>query len=228
VARGLLVRIGADVRLSLARLPAVPDRQQSSTAPTDPAAGTDPAAPPADPAATGTETTDPAAAPMEETGIVNGKFNLGVVGDQYRLDLFVSAVPRYGMMDAEFQTGASDLRRITYWLEPGAGLFRREIRNVTTVNMLGDEGQIDLLATEVVDLQFRYYNPTAGWVPSWDGTTMGPPLAVEIILGVQPPAQTSLLGTAAQPPVYYRMVVAIPGASIPQELVDQLTTGTAP
>jgi hypothetical protein len=79
-----------------------------------------------------------------------------------------------------------------------------------------------ILASEVVDLVFAYCDPsTLQWLPSWDGTTLGPPAAVRITMTIQPPAETSGLGLANRPPTTYTRVVAIPGASIPQEIINQ-------
>jgi hypothetical protein len=221
VARGLLARMARDIRLSLAALPKMQNQGQGGAAAgttntgTTPATGTG-ATDGGDPAAA-----DPAAADVGTT--VPGQFNLGIVGDENQLNLFVSTVPRYGWEEAEIQTGLSDLRRISYTLVPGQGLVRQEVRNVTADSMQQDsEAIIDILATEVVDLRFEYYDASTGeWLPVWDGTTTGPPLAVRITLAIQPPAETSALGLSTKPPTLYSRVVEIPGAAIPQELVNQ-------
>jgi hypothetical protein len=84
------------------------------------------------------------------------------------------------------------------------------------------ETQPVIVATEVVDLLFAYLDPsTLEWMPSWDGTLSGPPAAVRITMTIQPPAETSVLGLANRPPTTYTRVVAIPGASIPQEVINQ-------
>src|SRR5207247_1887769 len=101
----------------------------------------------------------------------------GLVGDEFTLTLYVSSLPRFSADQYDVQTGVSDLGKITYWLEPEQGLARQEVRNLTTNSMLPDQGWSDLLASEVVDLHFRYFDPSVGdWVTMWDGTTNGPPL----------------------------------------------------
>src|SRR5207253_917962 len=94
----------------------------------------------------------------------------------------------------------SDLRRVTYWLggngEP-LGLCREELRSVTADDAnaplppnVPDEPSY-VLAEEVKSLRFRYFDGTS-WQDSWDGTApgpdgptpKGPPLAIEITLGV--------------------------------------------
>jgi len=96
----------------------------------------------------------------------------------------------------------TDLRRITYWLADGGGLCRQETALVTSddlyqnnttwgmnepptvatssSNMSGGFSEKDcIIAKEVTDLQFEYYdiNSTSddgGWNTLWNGTNPGP------------------------------------------------------
>jgi hypothetical protein len=54
----------------------------------------------------------------------------------------------------------------------------------------------------------------------------GPPLAVKVEMWIVPPLESTLFGARAKPATYYSTVVAIPSASIPQALVDQMSGQT--
>ena len=141
------------------------------------------------------------------------------------MTLFVSSVPRYSRTVADQQTGFADLRRITYYFVPGQGLAYQEVRTVTESDSSNDPTPV-ILAAEVVDLQFRYYDGVAQqWVTSWDGTSTGPPLAVEITLGILAQPEPGTLVAQNKGATYCRAVVHIPSASIPQSAVDGTTTG---
>ncbi len=208
LARGLLNRMAADIRPSLAALPALP-----AAAAANPAAG----------AAQGAGTS---AGQDTSTTVTPGQFNLGVLGDDRQIQLFVSTLPRFAQEEAELQTGISDLRRITYYLVEGQGLARQEVRNVMAQDLAPEDEQRDILGPEVVDLKFRYYDATQGWLDYWDGTGTGPPLAIEIQMALQQSAETMRFGGKPSPPSYYRMVVGIPSATIPQQQSTGATTGT--
>jgi prepilin-type N-terminal cleavage/methylation domain-containing protein len=215
LARGLLNRIAADIRPSLATLPANQNQNQNqnSNAQGQGAGGNQ---------ASGQGTTSS----EQSTSPTQGTFNLGILGDDVQITLFVSTLPRFGQDEAEVQTGLSDLRRITYYLVPGQGLARQEVRNVMAGELNPEEEAVDLLGVEVVDLKFRYYDAQMGWLETWDGTTTGPPLAVEVQMAIAPPAETLRFGGRPREPNYYRMVVAIPGANIPPPQSTSGTTGT--
>jgi prepilin-type N-terminal cleavage/methylation domain-containing protein len=222
LARGLLARIGADVRLSLASLPT--RNLGTASSPTGQLGG--------EASAAGTaQGADPNSTSGQAEGTTatgtTGQFNYGILGDETQIQLYVSSMPKYARTDAEAQTGASDLGRITYWLEPGAGLARQEVRNISP----GEESDASsvILASEVVDLRFRYYDPvTASWLTSWDGSTSGPPLAVEINLTLRPSPD----GTMGRRPTEeylssYRLVVSIPTSNIPADESATTTPATA-
>ena len=81
-----------------------------------------------------------------------------------------------------------DIRRISYWLGANGGLCRQEIPWFSsdlfdnTDTIVYEDGKSDddyLLAREVIDLTFEYYDINAegddqGWTESWDGTQPGP------------------------------------------------------
>jgi prepilin-type N-terminal cleavage/methylation domain-containing protein len=219
LARGLLNRIAADIRQSLAVLPKSPTGGA-------PAAGASTGS--ADAATSSTGTAGESSTSPGQSGSTTGQANLGLTGDETQLTLYVSAVPRIGREDAEAQNGQSDQRRISYTIIPGAGLARQEVRAVTADDTLGADAPVSILAAEVVELRFRYYDPAAGdWVTTWDGTTTGPPLAVEVTLGIQQPDEGLDPGQTTRNIRYHRLVVAIPAAAVSQEQVDQ-QTGAGP
>lgn len=140
------------------------------------------------------------------TGLTaSGNFLFTLSGDSESLSLFVTRVPRELTMlsNANANPGVvTDLRRISYWLVPGSpgGLAFEEIRPVTSDEAASAPPDVPdgvnsrYLAPEVRSLAFRYYDGSA-WQSSWDGTTVGsdgqtpigPPLAVEIVIGLAAP-----------------------------------------
>ncbi len=215
LARGLMNRVARDVRLSLARLPgqASSTTQSTSTATTT----TDPAA------TTGTDTATESTTTGTQT--TPTQFNQGLVGSEQELMLFVSGVPRYGVVDAQTQLGASDQRVVRYSVVPGVGLIREEGRIVLTT-MTVEDLTPTVLATEVLDLRFEYYDATtATWMGTWDGTTNGPPMAVRFTMTFQPPTEA---GRVPPPATTYSQVVAIPGAGVSQEWVNSQAGTTTP
>ena len=122
----------------------------------------------------------------------------------------------------------SDERILVYWLASSGsgGLARQEIKAVTSsdaVSALGpsvsDEASY-IIAPEVRSVTFRYLDNTQTWNDTWDGTTagadgvtpMGPPMAIEVILGIG--ARTVDEQTGADVPLKnYRRVVFLPTAN---------------
>jgi prepilin-type N-terminal cleavage/methylation domain-containing protein len=225
LARGILARMASDIRQHLGKQPAAASSTSTTstttttTAPTSSTTSTDAAAAPA--------AGDAAASSTNSLG--STQFNYGVQGDETSLMLFVSAVPRYGRNDIDNQNGVSDLRRIAYSLIPGTGLARIESRSFSTDDADLADATPDILAQEVLALSFRYYDGASGsWVTTWDGSTTGPPVAIEITLGLQPPVDMILPRREVPQPTYYRLVVAIPSAIIEQEATTGSTTTTTP
>jgi prepilin-type N-terminal cleavage/methylation domain-containing protein len=169
-------------------------------------------------ATTGTSATTAPAAGTSSIGTGGFQFNVGLQGDTGRLVLSGSQVPRVAGPADPSAPPSSDLRRITYWLIGGGdkplGLARQEIQQVTSDDATADppDDPALVIAGEVVDLQFSYYDGT-GWQDSWDGTALGPdgqtpmgaPVAVAINLTV---AQPDGAGTKK-----YRRVVLIQTAN---------------
>jgi hypothetical protein len=117
-----------------------------------------------------------------------------------------------------------DRSPIIYYLVPGLGLARQEVKTVTETDSSND--QPELLASEVVELQFRYYDPTSQqWMDSWDGSTSGPPLAVEVTLGIRARPEAGTIVSAANKISHYRAVVSVPTATIPPSSSSGSTTG---
>lgn len=136
-------------------------------------------------------------------------FNLGVKGEAQRLILSISRLPREGFTAA---AGLSDLRRISYWLleGDGGGLARQDLTRVTAEDVQAlppdvSDPESFLVAPEVKELTFQYFDGSS-WQDSWDGgETKGPPLAIAITLRLTSPGDDQ--GTV------YRHVVAIPTAN---------------
>lgn len=207
LARGLLARVGADIRGHLARLPSV--SSLASQVSNVQASGTDTSA--------------------VTSSVGTNQFNYGVQGDETQLVLFVSGVTRFGRADLDSQYGVSDLRRIVYTLIPGTGLVRLESRVFSTDPSDMPDAVPDVLAPEVLALQFRYYDGASGsWLTSWDGSASGPPLAIEINVGLQPPVDLIMPRVEATVPSYYRLVVTIPTAVVDTSSTAAGGTTTSP
>lgn len=225
LARGLQARLAADIRHSLAAWPGPTAQMGGATGSngggTPPEAGADTGG--------GTGATPPPEAAAEE---VPTQLNRYLQGSNQELNLYVASVPRFRPEEGETQTGISDLRRVSYFLDE-RGLVRRIARLVPTSDLEMEILKEEVLAPEVVDLRFRYYEPQSGTftgdprVEDWDGLTIGyPPLAVEIVLTIE--SRPSGPWGGGEPRLTtYRSVVALPGASVPQALVNE-QTGVTP
>jgi prepilin-type N-terminal cleavage/methylation domain-containing protein len=233
LARGVFGRMAADVRPCLASLPSgaltnptsssgsgggtsSPSSSPSSSSPTGSKSGT----------GTGSTSSSSSSSSSQSSSSTPGQFNLGIEGSENQIVLYTTALPRYNQATASVQSGAGDYRRIIYALAPGGGLTRQEFRApVLNGSSPSEQAPVEVLAPEVVDLHFRYFDPTSGqWLSSWDGTTGGPPFAVEIVIALRPFAEMQAKGSAPRPISSYRTVVAIASASIPQAVVDGTAT----
>jgi prepilin-type N-terminal cleavage/methylation domain-containing protein len=248
LARGILTRMSADVRASMAMLPTDPSVAGNSSssgsgsgagggstggASGSGAGGSTSGGGSSSAGGSATGSGSSAAGSSSSSGSsssgssnqATGQFNYGISGNDTQLTLFISAIPRYSRTTADQQTGYADMRRVTYYFVPGQGLAYQEVRTVTETDSSGDPTPV-ILAKEVVDLQLRYYDPVAqAWTTSWDGTTSGPPMAVEITLGIVADPEPGTLVRQNKGATYCRAVVHIPSASIPQSAVDGSTTG---
>jgi prepilin-type N-terminal cleavage/methylation domain-containing protein len=147
---------------------------------------------------------------------------IGIQGDAQQLIMYTSKLPRelFRVKPDELPPLVSDQRRISYWLVEGeqGGLARLEetLLNTTSLQQMGSiaEEQQHILAPEVRELSFRYFNGTE-WVESWDSeapgedgvTPVGPPRAIEVILGLVRPSPDP-----EQAIQRYRSIIAIPTA----------------
>lgn len=115
--------------------------------------------------------------------------------------------------------------------QPTGGLVRRELDRsitqwaLTNGNVAGLERAGTIIAPEAVSLEFRYFDGTQ-WLTQWDTSTlMSLPIAIEVLLALQPPADASALSTMLAPSPagsvaeegwsYYRMVVHLPTGGMP-------------
>ena len=241
LARALLARIDNDIRSSLG--PPFPRGSSSSSS----AAGASSATGGSGSTASGTtagggtsstgsgSNTTASASTSSTTGSTSSgsgaaSFNLWVQGDTNSIMLYISRVPQPGNPipgadDPTQPLGASDLRRVSYWLAGGGdsplGLARQELTAVTSSDALSavppgipDEASM-VIAEEVKGLTFSYFDGTA-WQDTWDGTAagpdgstpVGPPVAIAVTLGI---ALSSSDGSAEaeQAVKLYRHVVPI-------------------
>lgn len=120
----------------------------------------------------------------------------------------------------------------------GSGLVRRELPRVVTnyaiQNATGEQMLQggDLIAPEVSEIQFRYFDGQQ-WLSEWDSQAMqGLPLAVEVVIVVQPAevlkqvANGQPLANAAVPgatPFIYRSVVRVPSAQLVKQAAASST-----
>jgi prepilin-type N-terminal cleavage/methylation domain-containing protein len=147
----------------------------------------------------------------------------GVQGDSGQLSLYISKVDKadyYVSPSGDIPPPVSDTRRITYWLASG-GLARQEVKIITSQDITNlmppnvpDDGYI-IEAAEVRSLTFSYWDGST-WQDSWDSTTLGtdgvtpigPPRAVQIMIGLAKPGSTDDTNLT-----YHRHVVGIATAN---------------
>lgn len=186
------------------------------------------------------------AAAMEEgTSVSNASIypaEPGLYGGSDWLEVDVSRLPRLlpGVLGSAGGELPSEVKTISWYLaggtstagqsavtaegEPVHGLMRRELDRAVTqwaseTGQLGDlDRQAQLVAAEVVDLAFRYFDGTT-WVNQWDSASAGGlPWAVEIRLTLADPgaaARGDVRLSAAE--TTYRLVVALPLAEAASE-----------
>lgn len=216
LARAILTKIGADVSAALTPIRA----SAAATGAGGVAASSSPTSSTSTGSTTAPDTSDPTTGTTNLTVVT--PFNGGIQGAIDQLVLFTHKVPGTGRLTPEMESapnGGSDIRRVTYWLVPDAGLARQVITRLSAE----DEGtqlppdvndpQSFVIAKEVVGLEFQYFDGTA-WTENWDGTTVGadgatpigPPRAVAIILKVASPQNRERVKA-------FRHVVAIQSAN---------------
>lgn len=211
VIRGVSIRLQTDIRQNLSLLMSAPSIQaalaEAAAAASSSTSGT------------GTGTSTGTGTGSTETAEPS-QFNFGVKGDQSSLTIYGSQTPQYSRIDAETPNSVfSDLRTITYYCDPTQGLIRQEMNNV--LGSGDDTSQQEVLAPEVKSMVFQFYDPVnQSWAQTWDGTTMGPPAAIEVTVTVQMP---DIPGVPPRSPVTHRLVIAIPtfGSPIPSGTTTQ-------
>lgn len=200
VIRGTAIRLQTDIRQNLGLLTSAPSVQQALAASSSSSSN-----------GTGTSDTGSSTTATAEPG----QFNFSVQGDEYSLTLYGSQTPQFSRLDAETPNSVySDLRTISYYCQPGIGLVRREMLNVLSGGTdFNDPSQEEILAPEVQEMYFQYFDSSSqSWLPSWDGTTNGPPAAIEVTLTVLMP---EIPGVPPRSPVRHRLVIAIPAFGSP-------------
>jgi prepilin-type N-terminal cleavage/methylation domain-containing protein len=198
VARGVLRKIGADLRTAIYHTPESASQQ---------------------PAGTDDEGSGGAAEQQQEAIVTSAEIGLWGETDWVLFDV---GLPMRRLLTAE--SAATDVESLTamhlvlYALDEGSreqepGLVRKEISREQAelvgfdMRSLFDVAEsTELLAVEVKQLAFRYYDGL-DWQTSWDSTLMGGlPRAVEILIGVAPI-------NGEQEEVPYRLVIALPTSS---------------
>lgn len=168
----------------------------------------------------------------------------GIMGDSGTINLYSSQVPLEAFQNApngDAPPTVGDVRRISYWLLSGGGdsggLARQEVKlstsqdstDVLPPNVPNEAAY--LLAEEVRDLQFEYFDGNA-WQDSWDSTQpgadgvtpIGPPRAIAITITL------ARIGAGPDAPTRsYRHVAAIPSANgATQQQTTNSGGGTTP
>jgi hypothetical protein len=129
--------------------------------------------------------------------------------------------------------------------QPLRGLARRIVDRAATRYAMNTadysftDQQTELIAPEVMFVQFRYFDGLQ-WLPAWDSQQFGGvPVAIEIILGLETskdPAETESpltglsydqLMTTLDPNHVYRLVVHLPSAEPTDTTAASSTTSTS-
>jgi type II secretory pathway pseudopilin PulG len=170
-------------------------------------------------------------------------FRPSLVGSSNTIALDISRMPRMDQYNStEANQTQSDIKTLSYFFSPSApsnsgshnsirlkgdnngGLYRREVdRAVAAFNQ--DSGQVstpdessELLATEVSQIRFRYFDGEQ-WLNEWDSTELGGfPPAIEVVIAVDPrrsnPTGRPATHISDNIIVEYRTVVHLPAADI--------------
>lgn len=173
---------------------------------------------------------------------------IGLYGSSTELQIDISRLPRVDQFQAEVDPTnlngvvdiPSDMKTVTYFLRPapgmtdvgidgrGRGLMRRVLDRAVSNweaqsgGSTGSLGNLELMAEEVVGLQFMYFDG-ASWSSEWDSAAMqGLPVAIEITVVLQSLAEqdaqdaTGLFSTAAEGEEnerFYTLTVNLPTAT---------------
>lgn len=147
--------------------------------------------------------------------------------------------------DSELQT-PSDIKTLAYFFstaEPvnsdpvafsrvaSGGLYRRQIDRAVAAHsgvpslVASPDEYCDLVASEVAEIRFRYFDGE-GWQSEWDSEENGGfPLAIEVILVIDPARSTSgqdyQFSGDGREREQYRRVIHLPAAELPLEEEEQ-------
>lgn len=164
---------------------------------------------------------------IEQTSMVDGTVN-DVPGDLKMVTYYIQTETNQGVEDAMavFNTTAGSGGF-------ASGLVRRQLdRNVTAYSEeMGDTSRLlrtgDLLAPEVIALEFSYFDGTQ-WLTTWDSSTQSLPWLVQISLAMQSASGEETADLPSGTPLstltfddrttygieVYELTVAIPGAQL--------------
>lgn len=160
-------------------------------------------------------------------------FLADVPGDMKTVTYYVQSPTNMGIEDSLSQFASPDSPSNTLSSGQVGGLIRRQLDRAVTAyaEEMGDTQRLartgDLLAPEVVALEFAYYDGT-DWLTEWDSSTQSLPWLVEITLAMQtargseaspfsPGVSLNQLSYADRQTYgieLYQLVVAIPGAQL--------------
>jgi hypothetical protein len=237
LARGVLDRIGSDMRSQLALLPmsaSLMTLQQQVDAQSSGASGASSSSSGSSGGSSSGSSSSSnsgssgssAASQSAEDPSQAVQVNFGLTGDETTLTLTTNATPRYSLIESQTQITYCDQRQVLYYFQPGLGLMRQEIRNVLGTQAGDLESPPEAVAPEVQDLRFRYFDGST-WSSAWDqGAVFGPPLAIEITITLQPPLETMTGRYANRAPMTQRLVVTVPTAVVFPQPGTAGATGT--
>lgn len=160
-------------------------------------------------------------------------FVADVPGDMKTVTYYVQSPTNMGIEDSLSQFASPESLASDLSNGQVGGLVRRQLDRAVTAyaEEMGDTQRLartgDLLAPEVVALEFAYYDGV-DWLTEWDSSTQSLPWLVEITLGMQSAkgseaspfspgvslAQLSYADRQAYGIELYQLVVAIPGAQL--------------
>lgn len=170
----------------------------------------------------------------------------GVFGSQYQLQVDVSRLPRIDEYQPLLSSTAggmtsvpSGFRTVAYYIgtqvDPATGaqvtgLIRRELdRTITDYatqsgNIASINTQGEVLAKEVVAIEFRYFDGKQ-YLMQWDtASTTALPVAVEIAIWVKSPVSGRDATARDETATPYRVVVALPTGEYPPDTSALSTT----
>lgn len=249
LARAILRQISDDLR-SAARYEVLTISDSSQALSTEPSTSSSSGSATDSTAANATDQASSAVSDLNAENSTTTTAIPGIFGNQTQLMVDVSRLPRIDeyqpllpSVAGQMTSVPSGFRTVAYYLgtqiDPvtGAqvtGLMRRELdRTITdyavkTGNLTNINAQGELLAAEVVNIEFRYFDGTQ-YLLQWDTeSTTALPLAVEIVLYLKPPVNGRAEQAKDQTTTPYRMVVAIPTGELPPDTTAPLTTEEEP